>query len=106
MIKVAYRLCLWAVVLFFVAGSVHPQDVPVVRRILTVDTESQPAVAGDSIKPGVERSETPGTADRKAEARGSGRQPQGYGKRCRPLRGLSPFFDYEPGVPQRSGTPV
>jgi hypothetical protein len=33
------------------------------------NTESQPAVAGDSIKPGVERSGTPGTEDRRTAAR-------------------------------------
>jgi len=32
--------------------------------------------AGDSVKPGVERSGTPGTADRKTAARDSGRQPR------------------------------
>jgi hypothetical protein len=43
-----------------VEGFAQKVEIDAARRILTVDTESQPAVAGDSIKPGVERSGTPG----------------------------------------------
>ena len=37
-----------------------------------MDIESQPAIAGDSIKPGVKRSETPGDCPKIMPARGAG----------------------------------
>src|SRR4030095_7391979 len=54
--------------------------------------------AGDSVKPGVERSETPGLRFENNKSPRSGRQPNNY-KRCfrnrnryRPLRGLCKVF--------------
>jgi hypothetical protein len=52
-----------------------------------MDIESQPAVAGDSIKPGVKRSGTPGDCPKIMLARERAIEFT-VTARCRPLRGL------------------
>jgi hypothetical protein len=66
----------------------------------------QPADAGGSIKPGVERSGTPGAIKIYRTSPRSGRQPLTsmmmkwrMTKSCRPLRGLDAYLRHIPGVP-------
>jgi hypothetical protein len=66
---------------------------------------SKPAVAGDSIKPGVERSGTPGSVEeiiKVREAADSGINASCCRIRYRPLRGLQFLLVGDPGVPLRS----
>jgi len=66
-----------------------------------MDIESQPAVAGDSIKPGVKRSGTPGDCPKIMPARGAGdRGYRDFGVSPAP-RAVVPRSAV-PGVPLRS----
>jgi hypothetical protein len=59
---------------------------------------NEPAVAGGSIKPRVERSGTLGSNAKSLQARETGDS----GVVCRPLRGLGNYETYKPRVPLRS----
>jgi hypothetical protein len=72
-------------------GFAQKVEIDAARRVLTVDTASQPAAAGDSIKPGVERSaaEPQVNSPKIMTARGSGRQPRGTVNAVARYRGLA-----------------
>ena len=70
-------------------------------------TEGQPAIAGDSVKPGVERSGTPGDLHELHSKPAKRSAASSMRSRChiryRPLRGLCKVFEFTvPGVPLRS----
>ena len=62
-----------------------------------MDIEAEPAVAGNSIKPGVERSGTPGAADPRITARGAGDRLEFTLKRLSPAPRASIAFGFNWG---------
>src|SRR5687767_10910144 len=75
------------------------------RRFSKRGIRSQPAVAGDSVKPGVEQSGTPGTVDEIIKAReAADRSINGYLSSPAIARsaGSASFSVVDPGVPLRS----